>query len=177
MKVIVKNGERLRHFADSSAQRNGQPWFMPDMPTGWAAIVCPAIRISRLGTHISRKFAERYYDAVSAAIMFMPAEFSSDVTRADESFFVRDSGYSMGTSAEAVDKSAVHVISIDDRSLDFSCVGVGFDEMVSEVSGICTLKMGDIIIDTSHSIVVDVAEGHHLAVELDGQSCLDLRIK
>ena len=177
MKTICDFGERLRHYADSSAHRNRYPFFIPDTSMEWSVKVCPAIKISRLGTHISRKFASRYYDTVSAVALFLPTKLSAEFADADERYFVCDSGYCPGESTPIGTPDTEHVISVEDKVLTFSMATLGADEKVSELSKFTTLKMGDLIIFANHALDLGISEGSQLTVSLDGKESVDVKIK
>lgn len=177
MKAICCLGDRLRHFADSSAHRNRHPFFIPDASAEWVARICPAIKISRLGTHISRKFASRYYDSYAAVVMFMPSSEAVDFANADERFFICDSAYCVGDSTEIGTKDAEHVISAEGKEVRFTVETLGVDETVSRLSEFSTLKMGDLIIFAENSFDIAIREGDQLTVETDGREAVDVKIK
>ena len=177
MKALFVCGDRLRHFADSAQQRNGQAWFIPDTGVEWVAVVCPAIKITRLGTHIAQKFAGRYFDSISAACIFMPATAADNIADASERFFICDSAYCIGDSVGSDDAATVHKIVVGDESLSFSCADLEVDRIISELSRFSTLKMGDLIIFGDRSLVSKVAEGDRIEVTIDGERSVSLRIK
>lgn len=177
MKTICDFGERLRHYADSSAHRNRYPFFIPDTSTSWSVKVCPALKISRLGTHISQKFATRYYDTVSAVALFMPTELSRNFADADERYFVCDSAYCPGDSVPVGTSETDHVISVGDKAMIFSAETLGANKKVSDLSKFATLKMGDLIIFADHALDLNISEGSQLTVSLDGNESVDVKIK
>lgn len=177
MKTIFVSGERLRHFADSSLQRNGQVWFVPDTDRQWVAAIYPAIKITRLGTHIAEKFAGRYYDSVSAVSIFIPESLVEALADVPEHFFISDSAYCLGDGCEAGAADTIHDISAGGQTLTFSCGELGVDRIISEISRFATLKMGDLIIFGSRGLVSRLTEGNRFEVALDGQRSIDLRIK
>lgn len=68
--VVVNSG---RVIVDSAMVRAADPLFIPDHLGEWTGQVCPAVRISRLGTNIPEQFANRYYDAISFVMTLEPA--------------------------------------------------------------------------------------------------------
>ncbi|MDE5554841.1 MAG: hypothetical protein K2J10_06625 [Muribaculaceae bacterium] len=177
MKTLFVSGEQLRHFADSSQQRNGQAWFVPDTDRQWVAAIYPAIKITRLGTHIAEKFAGRYYDSVSAVSIFVPESLAEAMADVPERFFVSDSAYCLGDGCEVGTTDAVHNISAGSQTLTFSCGELGVDRIISEISRFATLKMGDLIIFGNRGLVSRLTEGERFEVTLDGRRSIELRIK
>lgn len=177
MKTLFVSGDRLRHFADSSLQRNGQAWFVPDTDRQWVAAIYPAVKIIRLGTHIAERFAGRYYDSVSAVSIFIPENLAGALADVPESFFVADSAYCLGDGCEAAAADAIHDISAEGQTLTFSCGELGVDRIISEISRFATLKMGDLIIFGKRGLACRLTEGDRFEVTLDGRRSIELRIK
>ena len=177
MKAICDFGGRLRHYADSSAHRNRYPFFIPDTSAEWSVKICPAVKINRLGTHISEKFAPRYYDAVSAVALFMPSVSAADFANADERYFLCDSAYCCGELAAVGEADKDHVIQVGDKELTFSLASLSVDKKISELSKFVTLKIGDLLIFAEHSVDVNINEGGLLSVSLDGEEVIDVKIK
>ena len=177
MKAILIDGNRARHYADSAQQRNRQPWFVPDEGCKWVAVVCPAVRISRLGTHIAPKFAGRYYNEAAALCLFMPKDVSCDPMTADERYFMMDSAYCVGDFRPAGSADTVHVISADGREITFTMSDLDADRAVSGLSDFMTLKMGDLVIFGNRSMTVGLVENGRLDVALDGVLSVEWRIK
>lgn len=178
MKAIYVKGGHIRHFADSSQQRNGQAWFLPETDAKWSAIVCAAIKITRLGTHIAEKFAGRYYERLSAVSIFLPADLSGDASTAAERYFLRDSAYCIGEGGAAGGPESRHEISSSGQNITFNFGSTGVDRIISDVSEFTTLKMGDIIILGDVALPpVALCEGDRSEVFIDGEKVIDLRIK
>ncbi len=177
MKAICEFGGKIRHYADSAAHRNRYPFFIPDSSREWTARVCPAIKISRLGTHISRKFASRYYDSVAAVVMFVPSDVAADIVKADERYFVCDSAYCIGDSVAVGVQETVHNISAGGNELIFTAESLKADEVVSQLSEYATLKMGDLIIFGDKCFNLSIKEGDTLTVRLDGEDSVEVKIK
>lgn len=177
MKVICDYGGKLRHYADSSAHRNRYPYFLPDTSGRRAVRLSPAIKISRLGTHIAEKFASRYYDSFVVAAMFFPEEVAGRAEAADESIYISDSAYCVGDPVAVDAPDVEHTIALSDRRLVFSASSLTVDKRVSEMSKYATLKMGDLIIFADVSLDAIVAEGDMIDVKLDGTSVIELKIK
>lgn len=78
--LIVENplreGWQRRAVAipDSAMGRNRQPIFLPDNHYMLEGEILPAILISRLGKHITPKFANRYFDAFTVVHLLQPSD-------------------------------------------------------------------------------------------------------
>ncbi len=142
MKAFCLIGDHLRHFADSSSQRNFQPWFVPDDGEKWFALICPAVKINRLGTHIAPKFARRYYDDLSVACVFLPESAVGCMATADERYFVRDAAYCIGEAVSAAENDGRHVIDAVGQTINFSLESLNVDAKLAELSTFCTMKNG-----------------------------------
>ncbi|MDE7408159.1 MAG: hypothetical protein K2M76_07030, partial [Muribaculaceae bacterium] len=71
MKTLIFNidGTLNRVVADSALAFNRRPWFVPDFSTEWRASFGLAVRVSRLGKGVAERFASRYYDAYTVAML------------------------------------------------------------------------------------------------------------
>lgn len=170
---IFKNG--LRHFADSSAQRNRQPYFIPDEDSEWSAGICPAIKITRLGTHIAEKFAGRYYDKIATACIFMPEGLQSGIS-ADDHYYIRDSAFCIGDESELSSQDKVHKIKAGDLELNFSADSLNINRYISNISKFTTLKMGDVLIFADQMLKHRLIPDQRLEVTLDKTLSIDLKI-
>lgn len=174
MKALCILPEGFRLYADSSAHRNNQPVFLPDTDGGWTAVICPYIRISRLGMNISEKFARRYYDAAGGACLFMPTAGADDPRTLDERFFAMDSAFTAGETADA---GQISTLSAMGRELTVDPEALCADRIIAGLSRNMTFKMGDLLIFSSHSIKIPVTEGDRITATIDGRPCIDIKIK
>ena len=55
-------------MADSSLLKDGKPLFLPDFAEEFVAHPALVVRINRLGKNIAKRFASRYYDAVTVGL-------------------------------------------------------------------------------------------------------------
>lgn len=55
-------------MADSSLLKDGKPLFLPDFAEKFIARPVFIVRINRLGKNIAKRFASRYYDAVTVGL-------------------------------------------------------------------------------------------------------------
>lgn len=159
-------------LTDSSLSRNFQPLFLPPHSAEWRLTVGVAIRIVRLGKFISRRFAHRYYDAVTLIARLRPADVTlpaSATLTAFDSSAVTGEWLPIGeTGTLEIGADARITIPFDREAID---------GLVAYLSRYFMLKTGDIIVagdtDFSHTPQIDTA----LRLTLNGSECLRFKIK
>lgn len=173
---------------DSSLLHGGKPMFIPDFPDGieWGAAL--VLRVCRLGKCVSRKYARRYYDAVTVGVSFKAAGHIAD----DGCHIHGNMLYDGFDGATVVgDFVPVDALTVGDEGLSFAVsrngetvqegksddLLRGFDSLIATVSAGTTIKMGDLIFTGFPSEEMPVAVGDNLCGTLCGSKVLDFRIK
>lgn len=174
MKALSIFPDKFRLYADSSAHRNFHPAFLPDCDGGWTALVCPYVRISRLGMNISEKFAGRYYDSVGVACIFVPTAHKDEIASLEERYFAMDSAFTAG---ECVAPAPVITISAFDQELTVDLPSLGIDSTIAGLSRYMTFRMGDMLMFPASSLSAPVVEGDHLTAFISGLLSIDIKIK
>lgn len=177
MKALCIANGKFRLYADSSVHRNNQPVFLPEIDGSWVACVCPAVKISRLGMHISEKFASRYYDSVSAACLFLPKDLSDKLIDMPERYFVMDSAFSTGEWTKIDSPDHQFIITCREAEMQFSASSLKVDRAIVEMSTFMTFKMGDMLIFADNPLIFDIAEGEKISTLLNGSPCFEMKIK
>lgn len=178
MKTVAIFDHGFRLYADSAAHRTNQPVFLPGNPDDWTALICPAVKISRLGTHISPKFAQRYYDSVAAACLFVPSDKTEDPYRLDERYFAMDSAFATGLWTPIENHAAQMALSCGNESSNFTLDSLGVDTAISEMSQFMTLKMGDIFLFAAQPLGIKLKAEYRLLADIDGHTPgIDIKIK
>lgn len=171
---------------DSAILPKGNPFFIPEWSRDIHYEVELILRISRLGKHIQREFAHRYYDGIGLGI---------DFTARD----IQDELKSQGLpweKAKGFDGSAVIGEKFFDpselnRPIHFSLERAGqilqqgnsshmifdFDDIISYVSQFMTLKIGDLIFTGTPSGVGPVQEEDILVGRIEGEEIFQLKVK
>lgn len=171
---------------DSAILPKGNPFFVPEWSRDIHYEVELILRISRLGKHIQREFAHRYYDGIGLGI---------DFTARD----IQDELKSQGLpweKAKGFDGSAVIGEKFFDpselnRPIHFSLERAGqilqqgnsshmifdFDDIISYVSQFMTLKIGDLIFTGTPSGVGPVQEDDILVGRIEGEEIFQLKVK
>ena len=141
--------------ADSSVLAKKQPFFIPDFSDDIHYEVEILVRINKLGKHIDRKFADKYYDEIGLGI---------DFTARDIQSYLKSKGLPW-EKAKSFDGSAVignwlNKKEFEDiNNINFSLEKNGtlvqqgntsymlwkIDEIIEYISKYFTLKIGDII--------------------------------
>lgn len=178
---------------DSAMILPGRPLFMPEWGEGWAAGLYLAVRISRLGKNVARKFAPRYYDGITAALRVgLPAE--SGVPAGLLSGM--DSSVVHGEWQDAEGLKAPIAVSLgaplkwsasSENRVEFAPMAEAVDAAIARVSEYMTLKMGDMILlplqpggcqgtDGCAPIEIPLKEHTHVTLGLNGNPVLDLKV-
>lgn len=173
-----KNCRHIRLGADSSLLRSQEPLFLDDTCRN-IAVLAPALRICRLGTHIPLSAAAGYVDAF--ALTAMHYQNSTD----DPCFGISDRSFSPGQWLSPIPDNLRIGIELyglygNDKSADIDMEIDMSDAMeyVAAVSALCTLKTGDIVVLSSKaSVPLDIRPNQRLLVHSDGREILNLKIK
>lgn len=141
-------------MADSSLLKDGKPLFLPDFAHEFMAYPALVVRINRLGKNIAKRFASRYYDAVTVGLCVEAQGFSNSAKIADTASIVNafDGAAILGdfTPIENFDLTAKHIISINNAyevnlELNTSEMALDIDSLIEELSKYYTFKIGDIL--------------------------------
>lgn len=158
---------------DSALVRPGLPLFLPDFAGQWTATLHPALRVSRLGKGISRRFAPRYYDAVTLILRLSP-EPSRKFPGALAAAF--DGCVQLGQWHGTAIDSTVD-ITVAGRSITLSPDSFAADEAIEAVSRYLTIRNGDIIAPLSLLLDLNVARGDIIEATLGSLPLIRARIK
>ncbi|MDR1356518.1 MAG: fumarylacetoacetate hydrolase family protein [Tannerellaceae bacterium] len=171
---------------ESSALKNGKPFFMPDYSVDIHYGTEIVVKINRLGKNIAERFARRYYDEVTVGI---------DLTARDILQRLRSQGLPWEIS-KAFDNSAVvgsfiPLSEADDGGIRFhldingrraqegDTAGMIFtvDRIIACASRYFTLKMGDLIYTGTPAGTGPVRAGDHLEGYIGNRKLLDFNIR
>ncbi len=181
--VLAKN-PTVFLMSDSALLKDGKPFFLPDFAESFKCSPSIVFRVNRLGKNIAKKFAGRYYDAVTIGIAVkacgMKEQFADD---------------DAGSLADAFDGAAilgdfVPIAEIGNSAdFDFMVDGVSvmkgsssqlmtdIDTLIEYISRYFTLKIGDIIFacdpEPCHTMKIDTV----LSATLNGNEVLHFKVK
>ncbi|MGK0389293.1 MAG: acylpyruvate hydrolase [Maribacter sp.] len=163
-----------------------RPFFYPEFSQNIHYECEVVLKIGRVGKHIEPRFAYKYIEEVGLGIDFTARDVQAECKKKGHPWEI----------AKAFDQSAVlgsFVPYADwkDKNIPFTLekngemVQVGnsedmifdFATLISYISTMFTLKLGDLIYTGTPAGVGPVVIGDHLKGYLDGQQLLDVRIK
>lgn len=167
----------LRLYADSAIGRDVMPLFIPDIPGGWHARICVAVRVCRLGKDISPKFAMRYVDAVSLVALLLPDTDEAAWERSG-ALALLDSAVTTGRWQEC-DVEALSGIKVEAGSehRTFPATSLDIASKVSAVSRMATLRIGDMIIIDSTGIDLPLRPDIRIDASIGTDNCLSMKVK
>lgn len=171
---------------ETAVQKNGKPVFLPDYANPALLEAHLALRISRLGRHISERFAHRYYDAITVMPHFVaPALF--EVARAKGLPWSMATGFDTAlpvgefVSLDGLDPSALdfHLTVDGERIIAGSVADMrwSFDQAIAHVSQCYTLRRGDWLLMGSPAAPVEIAPDHHVEAFLHQQRVAAFNVK
>lgn len=136
--------------SDSSMLVNRKPLFVPEAIGDLQALPCYVLRVSRLGKCVAQQFASRYYDAVAPGADFFGADLLREAKAAGRPWVEAvafEGSLAIGAWQSAADarwllerngqQVAEQAWADKQREL--------FDEAVSRVSRLLTIRQGDLI--------------------------------
>lgn len=173
---------------DSSLLRGGAPFFLPDFSTDMQYEAELVVRICRLGKHIGRSFAHRYYDAVTVGIDFTARDMQRRLRERGLPWLLSKGFDQSAAVGDFVPLAEVggRVEDVDFRlDIDGATVQRGHggdmlfavDELIAYISRYMTLKMGDLLFTGTPAGVGPVGIGQHLQGYLQERKVLDFYIR
>lgn len=179
--VSVQNPKSWYLIADSAVTNTGKPFYMPDDKGRVTVSVAGAVKICRLGKFIAPKFASRYYIEYAPCIHFNLTEYQKKLRSLslpedparnfDRSLFVGDfmpydslSEIEMLLNGEKV------------SSFRFDRLHQPLDEVVSEISVLNTLKMGDLLLPGIGEEIF-IKQGDLIEVSVNGIKSFHVKVK
>ena len=156
---------------ETSLQRNGKPVFLPDYANPAQLEVHLAVRICRLGRHISARFASRYYDAVTVMPHFIaPALGFDNATPLGEFVEITPSTVSQLDFSLRVD-GEVQMAGSTAQWLHH------VDQVIAEVSQYFTLRRGDIFLMGAPTAPIFITPDHKVETYLGDIRVLSFNVK
>ena len=147
---------------DSSLLVNSKPFFIPDWSNDVRMTPGVVLRVSRLGKHVSARFASRYYDAVALGLNMQAAD---KVAQGD------------WTEGWAFDYSLVVGRFVSPEILTDYSLLIDAGEAIERVSRVMTIRQGDMIyIDCDESARKLIAD-EVICVQKENDELLYCKIK
>ena len=172
---------------DSAILPKGNPFFMPDWTSDVHYEVELVLRIDRLGKHISKEFAPRYYGAVGLGIDFTARDVQEELKKKGLPW-EKAKGFDGSAvisqdfiAAEELQKSNIRFSMHKNGELvqsgNSSDMIFDFDAIIAYVSQYMTLKIGDLIFTGTPSGVGKVAPGDELTGFIGERQMFQVKVK
>jgi acylpyruvate hydrolase len=172
---------------DSALIKNNKPFFYPDFSNEIHHEIEIVVKISRLGKHIEKKFAHRYYEEVGLGIDFTARDLQKkqamdgkpwEISKAFDGSaplgkFIRlDTLPDPSAIRFRLEKNGREVQKGNTKDMIFS-----IDEIIAYVSKFLTLKIGDLIFTGTPAGVSPVKIGDQLTAYLEDKCLLDFYVR
>lgn len=173
--------------ADSSLQKNGKPFFIPDDLGRVDYEAELVVRICKLGKTVPTRFAHRYYDAVTLGIDFTARELQRKLSENGQPWDLAKSFDGAATIGDWVPKELLPDVSrlrfhlnVNGSTTQEGCACEmlwSVDDIVAYVSKYFTLKTGDLIFTGTPAGVGSVHIGDLLEGWVEERKVLECRCK
>lgn len=172
---------------DTCLNRNNQPFFYPEFTKDLHYELEVVIRFNRIGRSVNKRFAHRYYDAVSLGIDFtardlqqeckqkgLPWEIAKafDYSAPIGEFIPKEEIEDLGNIEFRLEKNDVVVQQGNTRDMIFS-----FDELIDYVSRFVTFRIGDYMYTGTPAGVGPVQVGDRLKGYLNDRLMFDFFVR
>jgi 2-keto-4-pentenoate hydratase/2-oxohepta-3-ene-1,7-dioic acid hydratase in catechol pathway len=172
---------------DTAINPKGHPFFIPDFSNNVQHEIELVIKINKLGKHIQKSFAHKYYSQIGLGIDFTARDLQQ-VLKSKGLPWEKAKGFdgSAFVSREFINKNDLNLHNIDfslknnnkfvqsgnSKDMIFS-----FDDIISYVSQFYTLKIGDLIFTGTPSGVAQVKNGDKLEGYISQQKMFELKVR
>lgn len=147
---------------DSSLLVNRKPFFIPDWSSDVRMTPCVVLRVSRLGKHVSARFASRYYDAVAPGLNMQAADMVAQ---------------GKWTEGWAFDYSLVVGQFVLPERLGEHSLLITADEAIERVSKVMTIRQGDMIYIDCQADARRLVPEEEISVQKENNELLYCKIK
>jgi len=172
---------------DTSVLLNKQPFFIPDFSNDIHHEVEILVKINRLGKHIDKKFAHKYYDEISLGIDFTARDLQSQLKEKGlpwEKSKAFDGSAVIGKWISKKEFENVNEINFSLQKNDI-VVQQGntnlmlwkIDELIEYISKYFTLKIGDIIFTGTPAGVGKVVANDKLKGYIENKELFSITVK
>jgi len=173
---------------DTAILRNNDPFYYPDFSKNIHYEVELVYRINKVGKHIEKQFANRYYEEIGIGIDFTARDLQDECKKKGLPWEIaKGFDYSAPLSNNFISISKFE----DTNNINFSLqindkiVQNGnsknmifpIDEIIEYVSKFMTLKIGDLIFTGTPEGVGPVKIGDRLTAKIENEILLDFEIK
>lgn len=181
---IEKSGSYT--LPETAQLKNGKPFFIPDYAVPCLIEVHFAVRISRLGRNIGRRFAHRYYDAATV----VPHFFSPSMLElAQKNGLPWSSAMGFDSSVPIGDFLSLSSDEVQHQAFSLSVDGKpvmkgntanmlqSVDEIIADVSRFHTLRRGDLLLTGAPVVPLPIAMNSRVEAFLNEEKVLSFNVK
>lgn len=173
MKTILLRNNQIGHYADSALGRDAMPLFLSEHNDSWQGEIALAFRIGRLGKNVAQKFALRYADAATVAmVLHCPGDPSwlgiADYAVTPGAWQEMAENWNFGASIGEIQE---HMEIADEQ------VRSALAQAIAKSSQYATLKTGDIILPDLPSLMLPLSIDKVVETKLNSLPCMKLKIK
>ncbi|MBL4755280.1 MAG: fumarylacetoacetate hydrolase family protein [Flavobacteriales bacterium] len=172
---------------DSSLIRNNQPFFIPDFSDDVHHEVELVVKINKLGKHIAKKFAHKYYDEIGIGIDFTARDVQSKMKEKGlpwEKAKGFDGSAPLGkflpkSTFDNMEDINFH-LNLNDKAVQVGNTKdmlFSIDSIIEHVSKYFTLKIGDLIYTGTPEGVGPVKAGDRLECFIEDKKLLSFNIR
>lgn len=170
---------------DTALLKDNNPFYIPDWAGQFDYELEVVARICRLGRHIEKQFAHRYYDALGLGIDFTARDLQRSLVENGRPWEVCKSfDYSAAVSKFVAKEElplnvGFHLDVNGERRQEGNTGDMLFsiDEIISYVSRYFSLRIGDLIFTGTPVGVGPVRQGDRLTAYMEGTQMMDFLIK
>lgn len=177
-------GTAMYMVPDTALLTHNRPFFVPD--EAWPCTVQAhlAVRICRLGKHVSERFAHRYYDALSVAATFTAQETFTRLRAQGLPWEVSkgfDGAVAIGAFLEKETAARSFCLNRNGETLQPVCseeeLLQGIDSLIAAISRYYKLCHGDLILTGTPGAGAEVHINDHLEGYLGNEQVLAFNVK
>ncbi|HIT83658.1 MAG TPA: fumarylacetoacetate hydrolase family protein [Candidatus Avibacteroides faecavium] len=173
---------------DSSLLKDGKPFFLPSFSADIRCGASVVLRVCRLGKCVARRFAHRYYDAVTVGVSFHAADLLQEARMSGGRYSALYDGFDgaavlgdfVGLDEQDGRTGLPFTLDINGEEAQRGDTGGllhGLDRLIEEVSEFYTLKMGDLIYTGFPSEDLRVAIGDNVRGFIGNRQVLQFNIR
>lgn len=172
---------------DTSILLKKQPFFIPEFSNDVHHEVEVLVRINKIGKHIDKKFAHKYYDEIGLGIDFTARDLQTELKKIGLPWEKAKAFDGAAVVGKFINKEEIKDINNLEFSLDINgnVVQKGntlqmiwkIDDLIEYISKYFTLKIGDIIFTGTPAGVGKVAPNDRLTGYLEDREMFSIRVK
>lgn len=167
-------------YADSAIVWPGHPLFLPDFDANWSARIMLAFRISRLGKGVAEKFASRYFDAMTLALLPQSVVLDNELQATGRQTGLCgcfDGAVAMGQWLELPADDAPLRVSVGDITDTIQAPLSGAAQAIAALSHYSTIKTGDIVMPQWLVPQITLEPPSVVSCSIEGKEVMSLRIR